>query len=101
MRVLAHPLRLDGSGGFATVPQGSAAHAQQLAVAVVSTLIGERDLAPDFGIFDPVAVGLSWAEVVAAMSICEPDLTVTDVAISQDGDRQDVAVTVAWNTEED
>ncbi len=34
-------------------------------------------LAPDFGIFDPVAVGLSSAEVVAAVDLCEPDLTET------------------------
>ena len=100
MRVLAHPFRLDGSGSFATVPQGSPAQAQQVAVAVVSTILGERDLAPDFGIFDPVAVGLSSAEVVAAMAICEPDLTVTGVDISQLGDRQSVSVSVVW-TEED
>lgn len=54
MRVLAHPFRLDGSGAFATVTQGSAAQAQQIGVAVVSTTLGGRDLAPDFGIFDPV-----------------------------------------------
>lgn len=101
MRVLAHPFRLDGSGAFATVTQGGAAQAQQIGVAVVSTTLGERDLAPDFGIFDPVGVGVSRAEVVAAMAICEPDLDVLDVTTSQTGDRQAVSVTVAWATEED
>lgn len=96
MRVFAHPLRIDNDGAFATVEQGSVRQAQQLAIGIVSTTIGERPLAPDFGIFDPVAVGTSRAEIIAAVDLCEPDLRVVDVAITQDEGRQDVAVTVAW-----
>ena len=97
MRVFAHPLRLDNAGAIATVDQGSLVQAQQLAVGIVSTHLGERPLAPDFGIFDPVAVGTSRAEIVAAVDLCEPDLTVTGVEISQAEGRQSVNVTVAWD----
>ena len=100
MRLLAHPLRLDGDGRFATVEQGSALQAQQLALAIVFTTVGERALAPDFGIFDPVAVGVSKAEVTAAVGLCEPDLAVVDVTTAQRGGRQWVDVTVAWDEEE-
>lgn len=101
MKVFSHPLRLDGSGSIATVDQGSVRHAQELGIAIVSTLIGERPLAPDFGIFDPVAVGTSEAEVRAAVDLCEPDLLVTGVQIARSGDRQRVDVTVAWDTTTD
>lgn len=99
MRVFAHPLRLDNAGAIATVDQGSLVQAQQLAIGIVSTFLGERQLAPDFGIFDPVAVGTSRAEIVAAVDLCEPDLTVTGVEIVQVEDTQQVSVTVAWDEE--
>ena len=98
MRVLAFPIRIE-SGAFSTVEQGSLRDAQQLAVGIVSTRIRERPLAPDFGTFDQIGVGVSEAEIVAAVALCEPDLSVVNVAISRDGDRQDVAVTVAWDEE--
>lgn len=97
-RVFAHPFRLDGSGNVSTVEQGSLLHAGQLAQAVVSTVTGERDLAPDFGIADPSGVGVSAEGIYAAMSICEPDVTVTDVEITG-GNEQNVTVSVAWTQE--
>ena len=100
MRVLAHPLRIE-SGAFATVEQGGDRDAQQLALAIVSTRIRERPLAPDFGTFDQIGVGYSRAEIIAAIELCEPDLTVVDVALGRQGDRQDVRVTVAWDEETD
>lgn len=102
MNVLAHPLRLDGNGSFAVVQQGGVAQAQQIAVAVHSTVVGERALAPDFGIVDPVGTGVTEGEVRAAVALSEPDLDVSDVTITGPADgHQHVAVTVAWATEED
>ncbi len=102
MRVFSHPLRIDPDGSFATVEQGSLQQAQQLAIGIVSTFLSERPLAPDFGIFDPVAVGITRAEVAAAVDLCEPDLTVVDMAINGPTDsRQSVAVTVAWLDDEE
>jgi hypothetical protein len=95
MRVLAHPLRLDGSGSIATIDQGSTMQAAQLAQAVVSTVTGERELAPDFGIPDPTGVGVSAETLLAAMAVCEPDLTLVEVEIAG-AEQQDVTLTVAW-----
>ena len=96
VRVFSHPLRLDDGGAFATIEQDSLDQAQQLAIHIVSTFLGERQLAPDFGIFDPVAVGTSVAEVSAAIDLCEPDLDVLDVTVDQTDGTQQVTVTVAW-----
>lgn len=96
MRVLEFPVRIAGEA-FATVEQGSAQEASQVARAVVSTTLRERPLAPDFGVMDPVGVGVHASEVVAAMAICEPDLVVLDVKVSGPVDsRQHVSVSVEW-----
>ena len=100
MRVFSHPLRLDGSGSFATVVQGSTQHAGQCAAAVCSTIIGERTLAPQFGVTDPIGVGVNPDELAAALSICEPDIDLIGVEIDTGpGNQQTVTVTVAWNEE--
>ena len=97
MRLFAHPLRLDNAGAIATVEQGSAVHAQQLTIAIVSTHLGERPLAPDFGVMDPVGVGVSAAEAAAAVALGEPDLEVIGVTVSPTVEsRQPVQVSVRW-----
>jgi len=103
VRVFAHPLRLDSEGAVATVEQWSPMQAAQVAVGIVSTFAGERELAPQFGIADPVGVGLDADTVAAAIGLCEPDLLLVDVAIdaaNADG-RQAVALTVAWRDDDD
>jgi phage baseplate assembly protein W len=95
MRVLADPLRIAGDA-FATVEQWTPAEARQVGVIIVSTFLRERPLAPDFGIFDPVAVGTSEAEVRGAIELSEPDLQVDEVTITRTGDRQAISVSVQW-----
>ena len=102
LRVFAHPLRLDGSGNVATVEQWSVQQAQQVGLAIVATVIGERPLAPLFGISDPVGVGVEYDQIAAAVDICEPDLLLVGATFDgpdTDG-RQDVTVTVAWRTDD-
>ena len=99
MRVLAFPVRIEG-GAFATVEQGSQRHGLELVQAIIATRIGERTLAPDFGVFDRVGEGVTVSEIVAAVEVCEPDLSVVDVQIRQDGDRQHVTVASKWDDEE-
>ena len=62
VRVFAHP-PAPGQRRRVSPPssRGSLQQAQQLAIGIVSTFLGERPLAPT-GIFDPVAVGTSTAE---------------------------------------
>lgn len=101
MRVLAFPIRLDGAGSLATVEQWSDAQAQQTGLHIVSTYPGERRLAPLFGLDGLIDDGLTDDEVLAAVDLCEPDLEVTDLAISTQDYRQQVTLTVRWRDDDD
>ena len=102
MRVLSHPFRLDGNGAIATVEQWSDAQCQQVAQAIVSTVRGERALAPVFGLADPVGRALSPDEVRAAVEMCEPDIRVTGVTVSEPvGGRVSVTVASLWRADEE
>lgn len=93
MRALSHPLRFDVDGSLATVDEGSARHAGELAGIVASTVMGERSLAPSYG----VHVGMDAAAVAAAVSRCEPELSVVDVrAVVDEFGRSLVAIDVEW-----
>ena len=99
-RVFAHPFKLDADGAVATVEQWSANQAQQVGVAIVSTRIGERPLAPLFGITDPIIAGVEYDQIAAAVDLCEPDLELVDATIDgPTNSRQVVALTVAWRTD--
>jgi len=100
MRVLSFPLTISGDA-FASIEQWSDIQAQQTAEHIVSTEIGERPLAPAFGMKNPIAVGISDTEVRAAINLCEPDLAVTDIDISQTDSRASVKVAVAWREDDD
>lgn len=98
MRVLSHPLRFDSSGAIVTLDDGSDRHAAELAGVIVATGAGERGLAPTFGLPDPTASGVAADIVAAAVTRCEPELTVT--ASSIDGALSDsvtVRLSVAWS----
>lgn len=97
MKVLTHPFRIDPNGAVVTVVQGSDAQARQITEAVVSTRLSERVLAPDFGTSDPTSRGVDTDEVWTAVELCEPDLLVTDVAVTTLADgTQDVLVSAVW-----
>lgn len=101
-RVFSHPFRLDGSGAVATVEQWSERQAQEVGLAVVATVVGERPLAPLFGISDPIIAGVEYEQVAAAVDLCEPDLQLVDATIDGPTDsRQVVALTVAWRTDDE
>lgn len=78
MRVLSFPLRLDGSGGFATVEQGSARHAAEIAQVAASVRHGERPLSPLYGSMAPEG-GMSLAMVAAGIEASEPGLVVREI----------------------
>lgn len=81
MRLMSHPIRFDSEGAIVTIDEGSDRQAAELAGVIVATIAGERPLAPEYGITDPTATGVSAAAVSAAVSRCEPDLDVTAAAI--------------------
>jgi hypothetical protein len=100
MRVLSHPFRLDSNGQAVTVQQGSHRQAGELAGAVVSTIAGERGLAPLYGLRDPNGQGVDGGSVAAAIEMCEPDLDVTAVTVNYDAaGYTTVRVSVEWAEE--
>lgn len=101
MRVFAHPLRIDAAGGFSTVEQGSPEQAGQLVQAILSTVTGERTLAPDFGVSDPVGVGSSADAMLAAIALCEPDVEIVEMNVGapDPSNLQQIAVSVSWREE--
>lgn len=93
-RILSHPFRLAPNGSVATVEQVSdAANAEQVAVLVLTNL-GERPLAPGFGITDPAFVGVEPTEVLAGLAEYGPPVTIASLELRQcDEVHQDVVVT--------
>lgn len=97
MRTISHPIRLDNAGAIVTIEEGSQRQAAELAGVVVATTAGERGLAPEYGLHDPLGSGVSPGIVAAAVERCEPDLTVTAVeATSTETGAATVALSVTW-----
>lgn len=102
VRVFTHPLRLDGTGSVTTVEQWTDMQAQQLGVAAVATVLGERELAPDFGMPDPIAAGLETEAVAAAVDTADPDLVLESVTITGPvNNRQIGMLSVGWKPDAD
>ena len=51
---LAHPFRLDSAGSAAIIPQGGKRHAVEVVRHIVSCRVGERPLAPVWGLADQI-----------------------------------------------
>ena len=96
MRLISHPIRFDSEGAIVTIDEGSDRQAAELAGIVVATVAGERPLAPEYGLPDPTATGVSADVVAAAVSRCEPDLEVTAASIEPNGSLASVRLSVTW-----
>ena len=94
---LAHPFRLDAAGSAAIVPQGGKRHALEIVRHIVSCRTGERPLAPEWGISDPLADGIDEPDIRAAIDLCEPDIVVSGVTLTpRDGTDIDIVIDAAW-----
>ena len=98
MRVLSHPFRFDPAGAVVTVDQAAPRAAAELAAAVLSTQAGERGLAPEWGMPDPVGRSLSTQMIGSVIEYCEPDLVVVDVEV-EGYDTVQCRVNVQWTGE--
>lgn len=97
MRALSHPIRLDSAGAMVTIDDGSDRHAAELGGVVIATGVAERSLAPEYGMPDPTASGVSGDLVAAAITRCEPELAVTSTTVAASGnDSTTVQVSVIW-----
>lgn len=94
---LRHPFRLDAAGAIGTVRQATPAHAVEVVYHVVACQLGERPLAPSWGVSDPLANGLDADDIRSAVAYCEPDIDITyvDVTPSPDG-MTAIAVDATW-----
>ena len=97
---LSHPFRLDSAGSAAVIPQGGQRHASEVVRHIVSCRVGERPLAPVWGISDSLADGVDEADIRAAIDLCEPDIAVSGVTLTQAPTSQtlDIVIDAAWRT---
>lgn len=94
---LAHPFRLDSAGSAAIIPQGGKRHAVEVVRHIVSCRVGERPLAPVWGLADPLADGVDEADIRAAIDLCEPDIVVSGVTLTQSTTQDlDIVIDAAW-----
>lgn len=78
-RLLSYPFRVGPSGTAVTVEQGSdRAHGEELAVLVL-TRLGERILAPDYGVDDPIFDELRLEDVSAGVAMFGPPVDVAEL----------------------
>lgn len=97
MRVLSHPMRLDNVGSMVTIDDGSDRHAAELAGVIIATVTAERPLAPEYGLPDPTASGVSADVVAAAVSRCEPELDVISTTVTAGTENTStVQLSVTW-----
>jgi hypothetical protein len=93
---ISHPFRLAG-GRIATIDEGSARLASELAGAVLATMQAERGLAPRYGIRDPTGGGIEPDELGGWVEINEPEITVKAITATWSNDGTvAVRATVAW-----
>ena len=102
MTTLAHPFRVAADGSIAILAAGSGSHAAQLARHVLSTVPGERPLAPRFGLPDAAGTGrFDTTGIVTALATCTPELDSSAITATQTPDGYvDVNVTVGWAEED-
>lgn len=96
MDVLAFPFRLDRTGSVATVEQGTTAEHSQLLAVLVTTLLGEREMTPSFGVTDPAFDTIDHAEVAAGIELFGPDVDIQAVDVEYTDNRtQEVRINYA------
>lgn len=98
------PFRLTQSGQVATAPYGSEQEVNDAIAAIVLTDIGERPLAPGFGITDPVSQAINdvdmGSDIQAALSTYGfEDVSIADATISPESAGR-ASVLVQWDRDE-
>jgi hypothetical protein len=82
-QVLSYPFRLGPGGKIATVEQGTPQANGELIEVLLLTRLGERPLAPAFGISDPLFSAIEPTEIAAGISAFGPDVTLNDITTTQ------------------
>jgi hypothetical protein len=91
-------MRLDSAGAIVTIDDYAPRAAAEVAGHVVSCGIGERPLAPLYGMWEAALGDVSAEMVAAAVAVCEPEVTVTSSTITPAGHgRVRIQVDVEWS----
>lgn len=94
---LSFPFRLTTTGAVATVEHGSDAEVDEAIAVLVLTNIGERPMAPDYGVPDPTFDALHIGDVQAGVSTFGPaGVRVTALDMKPVTDTQAVAQ-ISWS----
>lgn len=94
-RLISFPVRLDGTGSFATVEQDSDADVDQQIALAMLTRPGERIQAPTFGVADPAFVGFQLGLLQRHLSDFGPQVDVTNLSLRRVAEGRE-EVTVTW-----
>ena len=98
--VISFPFTLTTTGAVATVAHGSDAYVDQAIAKLVLTNIGERPMAPDYGVPDPTFGELHIGDVQAGVTMFgPPGVRITAVESTPYSDTQSVA-NIAWAYED-
>lgn len=82
-RLISFPLRLDGSGAFASVEQGSDAEIEEQIAIGMLTRPGERITVPTFGVNDPAFNTFLPGALTRQCQDFGPDVTIKTVSINK------------------
>lgn len=90
--VLSFPFRLTTTGAVATVEHGSDAEVDEAIAVLVLTNVGERLMAPDFGVPDPAFAELHIGDIQAGLTSFGPaGVRATSLDMQPANDTQAVA----------
>ena len=89
-KLLATPLRLNPDGTFATLEVDETYYAQEL-FCLVQTEMGERDLAPEYGISDLTYSDVSQSDIQHKVQMFIPPIVITNVSMRHTSDYQATA----------
>lgn len=77
--LISFPFRIGPNGAVVTQEQGSVDYFGELIAQLVTTIPGERDQAPLFGVSDPTFSGIDAQELVYKIDLFGPPVAITSV----------------------
>lgn len=99
--ILSYPFRLNAQGTAATTGYGTDQEIDEAIAVLVLTQIGERPLAPEFGVPDPAFAGLHVGDVQTGLDTFGPaGIQVSDVVLTPVSSTVSEA-DIVWNREEE
>lgn len=96
MQLLAHPLRIASGGSFVAVEQDSEQQVNQTLQVLIGTRLGERPMADEYGLPDPVWLGLAPGDINTALEIYGPPAVQVEAVNTWESDGMTELVEIEW-----